>query len=362
MQLLIIVAVVLLSVQILYLGTFLYTFLRLRASSDRSVRPASIIVCAHDEEHNLRELIPLLLSQDHPQFEVIVVEDRSNDGTYDYLLEATRHDARLKMVRVAHRPEHISGKKFALTLGIRAAAFDWVVLTDADCRPQSPTWLQHMCRRADKEIVLGFSSYEKEPGLLNAFIRFETFLTGIQYVGFAAAGYPYMGVGRNLSYAKSLFIESKGFHAHLELASGDDDLFVNSQATRSNTGLSIGKDSLVCSKPKTSWRSFYYQKLRHLSAGRRYTYMSKFVLALFNLSWIGTWLVALPVAIWSEHWVFDLFLLRWTILAILFYDAPRKLGDRFEVVKVPLLDFIYAFYYLVAGLTASVSKKVRWRV
>ncbi|MEJ0056537.1 MAG: glycosyltransferase [Bacteroidota bacterium] len=172
-----------------------------------------IIVCAHDEEENLKALVPLLLGQEYPEFEVIIVEDRCNDGTYDYLLAATKQDARLKMVRVRHLPEHLNGKKFALTLGIKAASHEWVLLTDADCKPAGNQWIRSMTShfQPDKQIVIGYSPYIRSSSYLNAFIRFESLITGIQFIGWALLGRPYMGVGRNLAYRKNLFFENKGF-------------------------------------------------------------------------------------------------------------------------------------------------------
>lgn len=362
----IIVCVSFLAIQLFYIGLFLYVFLGKRQSRSGDPKPVSVIICAHDEESNIRELVPLLLAQDHPEFEVIVVEDRGNDGTYDYLLQATRENPRLKMVRVVHKPEHITGKKFGLTLGIKAARYDWVILTDADCRPNSKNWLRRMTANFsdDRQFVLGFSAYEHGPGILNAFIRFETMLTGIQYIGMAMMGRPYMGVGRNLAYRKSLFLDNKGFHAHLGLAGGDDDLFVNQHATAGNTVTAIGREAMVYSKPKTTWKEFYVQKLRHLSAGKRYRLGSKVVLGFFSISWIATWFVVIPFALIlpGGWWLIGLLVTRWLLLMVLFYDAPRKLGDRFEAWIIPVLDFIYAFYYLVAGIAATASKKVRWRV
>ena len=180
----------------------------------------------------------------------------------------------------------------------------------------------------------------------------------------ARLGFPYMGVGRNLAYRKSLFLNNKGFRNYLGILGGDDDLFVNEHADAQNTGVVTGKEALVYSKPKTTWREFYYQKLRHLSAGKRYTFGTQVVLAPFSISWIAIWILVVPVAVFSSagSLLAGLIILRWLLLVLLFYDAPRKLGDGFEAWKVPLLDFIYAFYYLVAGLTAVVSKKVRWKV
>ena len=125
--------------------------------------PVSVVICAHDEEQNLKELVPMLLAQNHPEFEIIVVNDRSNDGTYDWLLAETKKHERLKMVHVNFKPEHVNGKKFALTLGIKAARYDWVLLTDADCRPASNEWIHQMAGTFTEKnsLVLGYPPYHR---------------------------------------------------------------------------------------------------------------------------------------------------------------------------------------------------------
>ncbi|MFM8911938.1 MAG: glycosyltransferase, partial [Flammeovirgaceae bacterium] len=273
-----------LSIQLLFFTLFLLAFHRKATVSPQLPRPVSIIVCAHDEEQNLRELVPLLLQQDHPQFEVIVVEDRCNDGTYDFLLQATKENALLRMVRVVNKPEHVNGKKYALTLGIKAAKYDRVLLTDADCRPVSVQWAREMsCWYLPETIfVLGFSPYRKSSSLLNAFIRFESTLTGIQMVGMAMLGKPYMGLGRNLLYEKKVFLENKGFNQHLEVTGGDDDLFINQHATRHNTLVKLGTGATTVSAPKKTWHEYFHQKVRHLSVGKRYQFSDKMILGLFS--------------------------------------------------------------------------------
>ncbi len=355
----------LLGIQIVYFSFFFVAFLKKNKPAGNAIKPVSVIVCAHDEENNLRELLPLLLAQDHPEFEVIIVEDRCNDSTYDFLLSATKLDSRLRMVRVVHKPDHVSGKKFALTLGIKAARYDWVLLTDADCRPAGNKWIASMnaLMTDHTNIVLGFSPYIKSQGLLNSFIRLESFLTGIQFMGLAILGKPYMGVGRNLAYRKSLFLDNKGFNSHLGIVGGDDDLFVNQHAVGADTNICIGKGSLMRSLPKTTWNEYYIQKLRHLVVGKSYKFSDKIILGTFSLTWVLTWTIALPYSFFSPlmDWILIAFLFRWVLLIFLFRKASRKLGEPFEEWKVPLLDFIYAFYYLVTGPMALVSKKVRWK-
>ncbi len=352
--------------QIIGFTFLLFSFRTRKETFTHKQLPVSVIVCAHDEEENVRELVPLLLQQDHPQFEVIIVEDRCNDETYDYLLQATKENERLKMVRVTHKPDHINGKKFALTLGIKAARYDWVLLTDADCRPASHQWIAQMAKGFEhsKQIVLGFSPYFKSSGLLNAFIRFESLLTGIQFIGMAKLGRPYMGIGRNLAYRKELFLNTKGFNSHLEVTGGDDDLFVNQHATVENTGMQMGPESLVFSKPKETWKEFMHQKLRHLSVGKRYKLSHKIWLGVFSFSWLLTWLLVLPcLFILPGMKVLSvLFLLRLVLLIALMHTGAKKLGASFEAWESPLLDFMYAFYYLVTGAKALIVKKVKWKI
>ncbi|WHZ08361.1 MAG: N-acetylglucosaminyltransferase [Cytophagales bacterium] len=360
-----ITCIIILAIQSVYFFLLLAALRKGDAKNNDGYPPVSVIVCAHDEEENLRELIPQLLLQQYPMFEVIIVDDRSNDGTYDFLLQATRENDRLKMVQVKQKPDHINGKKFALTLGIKAAQHDWVLLTDADCRPASYEWIYSMSRHFQgvTQLVLGYSPYETEKGLLNSFIRFESLLTGIQFIGMALLGRPYMGVGRNLAYRKDLFLKSKGFHPHLEVTGGDDDLFVNQHAAKENTAVCVGADSLVLSQPKKTLKEFLHQKFRHLSVGKKYKRSDKIWLGMVSVSWILTWFLVLPSLMFMQ-WIEVLsgfFLLRMLLLSLVMHYGPKKLGTRFEVWKTPFLDFIYSFYYLVTGAKALFVKKVKWK-
>jgi glycosyltransferase involved in cell wall biosynthesis len=353
-----------LCIQIVYLLMLTTSFANAHRSGQSST-PLSVIVCAHNEIENLKQLVPQLLSQDHENFELIVVDDRSSDGTDEYLVESASRYPKLRVVTVSHTPAHINGKKFALTLGIKAARNEWVVLTDADCRPASPSWLKNMAGlfSDEKSIVIGISPYQREPGLLNAFIRFEAILTMIQYVGMALAGRPYMGVGRNLAYRKSLFLDNKGFNDHLHVTGGDDDLFVNRHASSRNVAVVLGKEAIVRSLPKKTWRAYFRQKIRHLAVGRRYRFGDKFLLGLFSITWILSWLslFSIPYLGTYAQFIAGLFLFRWILLVTVFAIACRKAGERIALWKIPFLDFIYAFYYLVAGPVALLSKKVRWK-
>lgn len=354
------------GLQVVYFLFFLIAFSSAgrRQEVDAS-EPASIIVCAHDEEQNLRELIPMLTSQDYPEYEVIVIDDRSNDDTWPMLRDEASKNGRLKIVSVDKTPDKFNAKKYALTLGIKAAKYEKLILTDADCRPSGTKWLARMmgCFSEGTQIVLGYSPYNVKKGLLNSFIRFESLVTAIQYMGYALLGMPYMGVGRNLAYTRSLFLNNKGFHDFLHVTGGDDDLFINRYATARNTKVCLDADALVFSIPKTTWRSFFQQKLRHLSVGKLYKPRHRIMLGLFTISFFITWFAGIPLLFLYDpnYWIAVPLALRLLLMLVVIYVAGRKMGDKFSLWPVVFLDFLYSIYYISTGLAALLTKKVQWR-
>jgi glycosyltransferase involved in cell wall biosynthesis len=335
-------------------------------------KPVSVIVAAHNEIENLKILVPLLLKQNYPEFEVIIVDDRSEDDTYLYLLSEQRKDVRLKIVRIDYTPEHISHKKYALTLGIKAACYEHLLFIDADCLPVSEKWIALMLNewQNGKEIVLGFSPYIKQKGFLNWIIRYETTFTAIQYFSYALAGLPYMGVGRNLGYTKGLFLRSKGFNKHLKIVGGDDDLFVNANATAQNTAICIHPEAHVLSYPKTTWHSWKTQKNRHLSVGKFYKKKHILLLgwqnAMHALFWFGLpWAVFATLWNYSKiepiHWVWIGFLaFRLFFWATTQYFNAKKLKSETSYVSWLLFDCVYAFFIVFLGTKAFFRKPEQW--
>jgi len=299
-----------------YLLVYLKLPLYKPAEAGPSHAGVSVIVCARNEENNLKRFLPLILEQDHPHFEVVVVNDSSSDQSEDLLNQlSTLHD-KLRYTSIPASNKHVRGKKLALTIGLKAARFDQVLLTDADCYPASKQWLKRMSAHLtrEKRIVLGYGGYEPQRGLLNRLIRYETVFTAMQYFSFAIKGKPYMGVGRNLAYDKSLFFENKGFARHYHLLSGDDDLFVNENATAENTAVEFGREAHTLSLPETTIRGWIKQKKRHISAGSFYQPGSRFRL---GVEWISRillyvtliWLCLFSPWIWPAVSVFCILLI-----------------------------------------------------
>ena len=250
--------------------------------------PVSIIICARNEEKNLMENIPAIMDQDFKEFEVVVVNDSSWDDTEAILKALHVRYPNMHIINLDEEKQNMQGKKFALTLGIKAAKYDTILVTDADCTPDSPHWISRMTGgiQDKKQLALGFSPYTKESGWLNKIIRFDTLMIGLHYLGMAKAGSPYMGVGRNMAYRRELFFSVGGFKSHYSLASGDDDLFVNQVGNKHNTTVVLHPESQTVSVPKTSWKAWFTQKRRHFSTAPYYKAKDKNLLAMWPFSFL----------------------------------------------------------------------------
>ena len=246
----------------------------------KSVNPVSVIICARNEAENLKRFLPAVLEQDYPDFEVIVVNDCSEDNSYDILGQYLEKYPHLRISNVNKDPKFTHNKKFAQFIGIKAAKNDILLFTDADCQPESDKWIEYMTAHFDDAItfVLGYGGYFKQKGLLNKYIRYESSTIGMQYLGMAIRGIPYMGVGRNLAYKRSVFFTNKGYGTHNHLLSGDDDLFVNTNASRINTSVEFRDGSHTRSVQMPSVTEWIKQKKRHLTTAPYYKLGDKLLL------------------------------------------------------------------------------------
>lgn len=327
--------------------------------------PISVIISARNEEANLKEYLPFILNQHYPDFEVVVVNDCSSDSS-DLVLEAFQKTYPcLKVVTITEHARFKTGKKFALTLGIKAAKNEHLLFTDADCQPASDNWITRMAANftGPIQIVLGYSPYNKTNNFYNPFIRFETIKTAINYLSAALNGDAYMGIGRNLAYTKTLFFGAKGFAAHMHVMAGDDDLFVNQNATTDNTAIEIHPDTFVYTNAKSTWGSLYKQKKRHMGVGKLYKDKHRRILSFDALT--GFLFYALLISCLALNFepllVLGLFVFRWIAQVIIYRKAFKKLNTISLLWYLPFLDLVYYLYLNVFGLIGTFIKTTQWK-
>ncbi|HEY1112899.1 MAG TPA: glycosyltransferase [Chitinophagaceae bacterium] len=344
--------VVITLVQLFY---YLYFFRRVayyhpKEKEQSQQHPVSVIICARDEDENLARHLPGVLVQDYATtHEVIVVNDNSVDDSKYILDELKKTFKMLQVVDLAQEAKLIAGKKFPLSIGIKEAKHEIVLLTDADCVPATDKWVYKMqdAFHNGVEVALGYGAYTKGPGFLNKAIRFETFHTALQYFGYALAGKPYMGVGRNLAYRKDVFFRNKGFSAINHIPSGDDDLFINRVANGKNTTVVLDPEAFTLSKPKQTWKDWKRQKTRHYSTSKFYKKSHQFLLGLYT----GSYFLFYPLFVLSLvffDWRLALIplVVRLLTLAIVWRKAMKRFNEDDLFGWFLFWDIWLFFYYI----------------
>ncbi|MBL7923997.1 MAG: glycosyltransferase [Bacteroidia bacterium] len=328
-------------------------------------QPVSVIICARNEMKNLKSFLPAVLDQDYPQYQVIVVNDCSWDESAKYLEEMEDAYPHLKIVTIQEQEKYQHGKKFALTLGIKAAAHEHLLLTDADCIPASRQWIHEMMQgfTPGKEIVVSYGAYRKEAGLLNKWIRFDTVMNALLYLTRAMKGSAYMGVGRNLAYTKSLFFANKGFANHYHIMSGDDDLFVNETANHQNTAVVLNAAAFTISKPKTSLYTWIWQKKRHMSTGTFYKNSDRALIGIYYLSLFLFWMAILLAFLVKLNWQLIVGIVAFRLITqmIVCWKGYKKLGETDLFLFLPLFDLIAAFSYPLLAISNLFIKTKSWK-
>jgi len=211
--------------------------------------------------------------------------------------------------------------------------------------------------------VLGYSPYYKTGNFLNPFIRFETIKTATNYLSLALTGDPYMGVGRNLAYTKTLFFGAKGFAAHMHLIAGDDDLFVNQTATADNTTIEIHSDAFMFTPAKSTIKSWYRQKTRHAGVGKYYRNSHRRMLSFDAISGGLFYLLLLGCLIFDFEpwWALGIFIFRLVLQYAVYAKTFKKLNGSDLIAYLPGFDLIYYFYLNIFGFVGTFIKTRQWK-
>lgn len=323
---------------------------------DAELEPVSVVICARDAYEYLVDLVPALLKQDYPDFELVIVNDCSDDETEEYLKDLERKEPRVKPVQLRQHLNFFNGKKFPLSMGIKSAQNDLIVLTDCNCMPVNDLWLRSVvdCYKKNTEVVIGYSRFEHKLGLLNQLIRFDALQQGLQYLSSALGGHPYKGIGTNLSYRKELFFRNKGFISHYTTSVGDDDLFISQVAKKSNTEVLINAEDAIITAPTRSFKLWIRQKSSRYSTIPKYSFGARLSLATF--AWSHTLFYAAFIALLLLPPAFSLsfgavyyipvlvlfFLLRFGSQLFIYYKASKRLGEKGLLPGLLAYDLIFA--------------------
>ena len=352
------------AVQIVYFLCFSSLIFTKESKREKQSIPISVIICAKNEAKNLSKFLPLIINQQYDNFEIVLINDASTDSTLDIMNAFKEKHSNIKIVNVENNEAFWGNKKYALTLGIKAAKNEHLLFTDADCKPSSKFWIQEMGLHfsEDKTIVLGYGKYITKKSLVNLLIRFETLLTVVQYFSYAKLGSPYMGVGRNLAYKRSEFFKTNGFISHIQIKSGDDDLFIQEAASKENTKISLNPNSFTESNPPLTFKEWFRQKRRHVSTASHYKAKHKFLLGLFYSSKLLFYILT-TLLFFFLSWKIITFIV--IIYFLFFYTvfgfATKKFKEQKIVYLLPFLDFFLLIFQFTIFISNTISKPTHWK-
>lgn len=352
-----------LMIQLFYYLRFFTGVFQTVEPTNRKDEGVSVIICTRNNRPGLEANLPVILSQDYPNFEVVVVNDGSTDGSIAYLDELAKVEPRLKVLHLDIDDRFHRGKKFAQTIGIKGAKHNWMLFTDSDCTPESDQWIRLMTSyfSESKQLVLGVGRHQRQVGFINWVVQLETFHTALLYINFALKGKPYMGIGRNLAYKRDLFFSVKGFASHQHILSGDDDLFVNETSTNTNVAVCLDSGSHTLSTIKGGLAWWVRQKKRHYSTGRLYRSDDKMRLATYFFS-LFFFYAAFIYLLTTNVWMITLigFGIRFFVQGIILFRNTRKLGYEPYFWVYPFMDLGVLLIQLLVGIRGYFHKPKSW--
>ena len=349
---------------------YLVIFVRLafyKAKKNNAYPPASIIIVAKDESYNLKKNLPFICEQKYPsEYEILVVDDNSTDDTEDIICNFKNKYINLNYLKLENNIiNSYRGKKFPLSIGIKNSKYEYLLLSDADCKPTSDLWLMKMMESyaPNTELVLGYGKYEQRKGFLNILIRWDTFIHSVMYFSAALWGFPYMGVGRNLSYKKELFFKVKGFANHMHIMSGDDDLFIKEAANKKNTNICIDPQAHTVSRAPLTLKKYFLQKQRHFQSSTHYKLGATIYLGLMHLLEISfPILIILQIVLLKSYLLpLSIFIFKAIIQILILYKINNNLKEKNLVILSPILDFLNSGILLIIYIISIFKKENKWK-
>ncbi len=353
------------SIQIIYFICFSSILSRkIKPNKSSTDLPISVLICAKNEAENLTEFLPSIIHQEYSNFEIVLINDASTDATLEVMEQFRNNNTNVKIVDIKNIEAFWGNKKYALTLGIKSATHEHLVFTDADCKPKSNRWIQEMASQfsTDNTIVLGYGKYKSKKTFVNLLVRFETLLTALQYFTYAKLGSPYMGVGRNLGYTKSEFFKTNGFISHIQVKSGDDDLFIQEAATKSNTTFTIVPNSFTVSNPPLTFKEWFRQKRRHVSTASFYKFKHKFFLGIFFISKFTFYILTMLLYfLFSWKMITPIVAAYFITFSIVFGISTKKFEEKKLIYFLPFLEVSLLLFQFSIFISNTFSKPTHWK-
>ncbi|HBN07023.1 MAG TPA: hypothetical protein DD434_14750 [Bacteroidales bacterium] len=322
----------------------------------------SVVMCVKDDAYNLEKKLPIILEQEYPNFEVVVVNDASKDET-EYMLRVLQEIyPNLNIVNLYNNVNGFLGKKYPLSLGIKSAKNDIILLTESDTMPLNYNWISTMVKgfKQKKDIVLGFTNFEQKSTFLNTLMQYENQTSAMNYLGNAMLNNPYMGQGRNMAYKREFFFETGGFISQYNVSVGEDDLFVNKNANSKNTAVVLNRDSINLASPKEKREEWVIQKKKHFKSMSHFKLKDKIISTLMPFATLLIYVLVALSIVFKFPWEYAIMplVLKYIFQIIVYYKSSKTLGTKQVAFLSPLLEVLFLFINTTIRFFTLFTKKI----
>lgn len=328
----------------------------------------SVLCCFKNNLEDAKKLIPLLLNQKNVAFELVLIDNNStdDDASINYFEQIEKENANVKLVKVENNEAFWGNKKYALTLGIKAASHEKIAFIEPNYEPASENWLTLLNNTItpEKQIVLGYTAIKKKKNnLKNKIIRFENLLYHMQMFGYVQRKKPTFASNTNLAYTKKTYFDNQGFMNHMKIRLGEADLFVNEAGTKTNTTYTIDAEARVIRKNYKKYSTWLNEIRRRNYTTRFYSKFEQLILNVFLLNKIlfYTLLTVLLILQTNLILVGSAALLSVLVSGVTIGYATNKLKEKDLLYWFPFLEIIIVFISLKIKFKNAFIQQDYWK-
>lgn len=322
--------------------------------------PISVIVYAKNNVQELRNLLPVLLNQNYHQFELVLVNNASTDDTLYLIKEYALMYPNIRLVDVVNNEAFWGNKKYAVTLGIKASKYEYLVFVDANKKIHSYNWLVQLTSHftLNKTVVIGTSFYSRKKGFFNKFLRFDHTMQQMQSVAWSKSGAPYSLNLENMAVKKEEFYRVNGFINHMQKPLFMNEYLLNDVSTSKNTVLCEHPDAMTEVEPVLKRSDFRQLKKQQLQLLKNIKAGASFRIKLFNLTQFLFLIVTVCSFLTLEYWyvTLGLVMLRYALAWTLFAKTAKKYRYKDLIFLFPLFDLFYIFMQMQLFLGSLLTK------
>ena len=334
----------------------------IQKQTDRMQKPVSLVVYIKDQQDILPQYLPTLLEQDHPNYQIILVNNASCDDSLEILEAFEKTHPKIKLVNVINNEAFWNNKKYALTLGIKVAKHDYLVFTEPSGQLLSSTWLSSMSNYFShkKQVVIGHTSIiKKKRSFINKLFRYHnTFAFSKLFIGTDITG-PLHGNILNQGYLKDLFYANNGFIQQMKIPFGEQYSFIQQVATSKNTTIAIDQSSFVYQEVDNKLGSLVKdlktQGLLLKASSFKFRFIRGFSCFL-PLSFYLLFILLLSInPLLEVLWI--AFGVRMLVKFFYDYQLFKKFANKDLIWVLPLLEFIHTFILSYLAITQFITGK-----